>query len=816
MRVKPFLTTVCLLLSALYGVCQDQSPNGGFAGILRDSTSQKGVEYATIRLALSTGNALKTILADKDGVFKVGKAASGSYTITISATSYVSKTLAGIVVDSSGGLTDLGIIWLSRSAAQLKDVIITANKPVIKQEVDRIIYDVQADPDSKAGSIWLLLPKLPLVSINGEDKLLLKGSGNFKVLLDGRNSALVARRPEDIFKVLPANSIERIEIITIPPAKYDAEGLSGILNVVMKKNIGQRYIGSINASYGPLYSTLGGLFTTKGRKFGISLNGGEYWETAPSTGFNGTFENYSSSPYSLSQNGNKQYKGATTAVNVQADYELDSLHLLTASAGINALNSHDYTNQNTFMEGNSGNLITSYATHAVTGLKESSLIFGLNYEAGCRRSKEQLLTVSYNFNYAPSNQDSRNQMLQIFNYPESNLRQLNKTVAREQTFQVDYLYPMSHVNIEGGAKLISRDNNADYSTGYLDSSSNTYKQDSLNSNTFKYLQNIYGLYNSYLVKAGKWGVSAGIRFEMTETEANFISNSKTVKQSYGNFIPNFSVQRRISMFSNVNIGYTQRIQRPAIWQLNPFVNKLDPAFYVTGNPDLKTVTSHEISASFSWFKKGYLQTGVNYAFSSNTIQRVTSLGNDSISYVSYQNVGKNKALQFNANLNYPLSRMVSFSLNGLISYIWVSGTVMDQLYSNKGVQGNAYCYLSMRFKKNWRAALNAGFFSPTVILQGQSSGFFYSSLRIMKSLLNNQMTISASVTNPYQQYRTLRNKLETPAFLQDYSYLKASRTFTIGLNYNFGKLRDALKKSRHSIQNDDISTKKSGSEKGAQ
>ena len=448
--------------------------------------------------------------------------------------------------------------------------------------------------------------------------------------------------------------------------------------------------------------------------------------------------------------------------------------------------------------------------------EEYGIVFGLNYELGCRRNKDQLLTASYNYSSAPTRQQDLNDVTQILGPVPANLLQSNKTGAKEQTFQLDYVYPVKSVNIEGGAKLIHRNNDAAYTSGYFDPTSGKFAQDSSSSNTFNYLQDIYGFYNSYLIKTGKWGISGGIRLERTVIHADFETSDTSLGQQYNNLIPSLSVQRNINGISNLTIGYTQRIQRPSIWQLNPFVNKSDPAFYVAGNPDLKAVVNHNLSAGYSWFKKGFLHIELDYSFATNTIQRVTTVKADSISLASYQNVGSNKLVSAALNVNYPISKALSFSLNGLVSYIWIEGMVDDQSYKNKGLQGNAYCYFMWRLKNNWRAAVNGGFFSPTVLLQGSSSGFFYSSLRVIRSLLNNKLTISASVTNPYQQYRVLNNKLETRELIQDYSYDKVSRTFSIGLNYNFGKLREQLKKNKHGIQNDDISTKKNNTEKGGQ
>jgi outer membrane receptor for ferrienterochelin and colicin len=185
---------------------------------------------------------------------------------------YGNKTIA---VNGNGPDVNIGKVSLAASSSQLKEVSVTAARPLMKQEVDRISYDIQADPDSKALSVLDMMRKVPLLTVDGNDNIQLKGSGNYKILINGKESALVAKNPSDILKSMPATNIEKIEVITTPPAKYDAEGLAGIINIVTKRNADQGYnIGfnsRFNTVFGAGYNING---TVKQGKFGASFFGG--------------------------------------------------------------------------------------------------------------------------------------------------------------------------------------------------------------------------------------------------------------------------------------------------------------------------------------------------------------------------------------------------------------------------------------------------------------------------------------------------------------------------------------------------------------
>jgi hypothetical protein len=327
---------------------------------------------------------------------------------------------------------------------------------------------------------------------------------------------------------------------------------------------------------------------------------------------------------------------------------------------------------------------------------------------------------------------------------------------------------------------------------------------------------VYSAYNSYQLKFDKWTGKAGLRLEHTQVNAVFTGTP--LDKNYNNFIPSISIQRSLKS-SSISLGFTQRIQRPGIYQLNPFIDKSNPKFISTGNPDLKPELNNTFELNYSNFSKGSINVGLSYAFSNNAIQNVTSLiqnnmGDhiDTVTFTTYQNLGSNRQLGLNLNTNYSITKKFTVNINGQISHVWLKGTYNGQFYKNDGYTGNAFANIGYKFDGGYRLGLDAGFFSGDVTLQGKSSNFIYNSYVLSKEFLNKKLTISAVANNPYSQYRTFRSTTHTVDFDQESLYHNRYRNFAVRLNFKFGKLNGEIKKNQRGINNDD--TKGGGKSNG--
>jgi hypothetical protein len=393
--------------------------------------------------------------------------------------------------------------------------------------------------------------------------------------------------------------------------------------------------------------------------------------------------------------------------------------------------------------------------------------------------------------------------------------QNNHAGDREHTIQVDYVHPFKTINLEAGAKTILRNNFSDFETSNYNDITKEYETNPAQTNDFNYDQNIYSIYNSYSAKWTKWNAKAGLRLEHTTVNADFVSSSSTVNQNYNNLIPSLSVQRNFKG-SNISLGYTDRISRPGIYQLNPFVDESNPNFITTGNPNLQPEINHTFELNYSTFSKNSVTAGLSYAFSNNSIQTVTHLQTvssgslkDTTTVTTYENLGSNKSLGLNLNINFTSVKNLSISLNSQISHVWLKGTYNDQFYKNDGYTGNAFLNMGYKFGNGYRIGFDAGYFSGDINLQGKTSAFIYNSYVFSKTFLNKRLTLSAVMNNPYSQFFTFRSYTTTPDFYQTTYNDIFYRSFALRFNFKFGKLNSDIKRNQIGINNDDKKAGKS-------
>ncbi|WP_316805454.1 outer membrane beta-barrel family protein [Pedobacter nototheniae] len=803
-----FCTFSLLFFSTQLTKAQDLP--GVIKGIAIDSASKKPVEFMTI--ALKKDNTVtKTIVTAANGSFSFEKVAIGKYTVLAIAVGYNAKNTS-VEITAEKPVVNLQNITVASQTNNLSEISVSASKPLIKQEVDRISYDIQADPESKVLTALDMMRKVPLLSLDADDNIKLKGSGNYKILINGKPSSMVARSPKDVLRSMPASSILKIEVITTPPAKYDSEGLSGIINIITNKKIDNGYNGNINLRHqfpvgGP---GIGGMITVKQGKFGATAYGGTGFYNSPETQTINSRVTTGDNPTNLSILGTREFKNNFRYGGAELSYEIDSLNLVTAElnpyGGYNkSTNIQDYNlaalNQN-----------TTYNLFNKTRYGWGGFDATLNYQLGFKSNKDRLLTFSYKYSNSSNPQDNNLTFNNRINFTDPNYIQHNDSKSREQTIQLDYIHPVKKLNIEGGLKGILRDNDSDFEY-QSQNTSGDYIIDPTRTNIFNNNQDIIGAYNSYTLNLTNWGFKAGVRIETTFVKADFISNASNVNTDYTNVIPSFSINRKFKDNSNLNFGFTQRIERPGIDNLNPFIDRSTPNFTSTGNPDLKAVLSNNFELSYSKFKKGSINLGLSYNYANNTVQSVYVYDDlTKITSMTFENIGKDKKLQTNLNINYPITPKWNLSVSGNLGYIWIEGLINGVLTSNKGITGYAYANTGYKFDSRWRVNASFSYNSPDVMLQGKSGRYYYMSLSGSKEIIKDKLTITAGINNPFMKFRYFRTNTEGENFSQANSSQNIARSFNTSLNWKFGKLKGSIKKNERSINNDDV--KSGGSKSG--
>lgn len=799
MTKKLFLINIILSLS--FSALSQQSYR--LKGKVTDSLSSLPVSSATITLSDVASGKTAITQTDKNGLFIMQGWKTDSLLLYVTSIGYENKTVfIGKLLEDNKDSFMLPVVYLLPESKMLKDVVVQARKPVIKQEIDRLSYDVQADPDNRSQSVLELIGKVPLLSLDGDENILLKGSGNYKIFINGKPSSLLAHNPKEALKGMPANTVQRIEVITVPPAKYDAEGLAGIINIVLTKRLNDGYNGTVRFNYNHIIGPgENASLSVKAGKFGIAASANIYQDYKRSLQQENTRKSIVPVASLLMQEAAYTYVGNYNSGNAELSYEADSLNLFTLGINMYTSRYHDRTTLAQHIYDGSNNLVSSYRSLNINPQKESGVDLNVNYQRGFKKYKDCFFTLSYQLQHFPNAQTSETIFEEKVNYEQDNYLQDSRNGTGQHTIQTDYTYPAKKFTVEAGVKAILRHNYSDFTNAIFDAAANGYLPDESSSDRFTYNQGVYSLYNSWQVKLKGIEWKAGVRLEATGTCGNFYSTNTKLNSHYTNIIPVISLLHKF-LHSAIGLGFTQRILRPGIYQLNPFVDRSNPQFIRSGNPALKPVLNNNLELTYSYFGKGNSTLSLSYAFAGNDVQQVTTF-TDSVSYTTYGNIGKNKALALNGSLSYPFTGNLSFTLNSSLTYMWIEGYFNTTLYHNQGLKGYAYANLSYRMKKGFLITLTATYVSTDVRLQGSTNGYVFNTCRVSKELMNKRMLVSAFLSNPLKQYRQVISSTKTEAFQQTANNQRFYRMFGGSISFNFGNLQSAIKKNKKSIHNDD-------------
>jgi hypothetical protein len=695
---------------------------------------------------------------------------------------------------------DLGNMQLVTLVKKLGDVTVTATRPLVVQQDDRLVYNVEDDPSAKSESASDILRKTPYVNVDGDGAIQVNGQTNFRVLLNGRETALFSQNVKEALKGFPGATISRIEVITSPSAKYDAEGVGGIINIITKKKLAG-YNGTINANKTTIgHGGAGMNINLKTGRFGISAmynhmsNGGITSEqVAVTTPFQ---------PVAFARRevgGSKHNAMRFHQGNLELSYDIDSANTLVVYGNLGRHN-NEATNQQTintlFVNGNMD--VSPYFLETTMSMPTHG--FGSDYIRKFKGKPQKEFNIRFNASYNKNHSFSNSQ--QDIGPTDRFILNNSEAFNREYTVQTDLVEPLNKTTrLETGIKTILRTAFSDFESQFKFSKADPYYTNPANSNRFNYDQNVYGGYVS-VNKITKVGTGRlGLRVEHTQVDGDFTSSNTTVRQRYTDVIPNLMLTRQFSKTFNSNLAYSLRLGRPSIQALNPFVNNSDSLYISFGNPNLGRQYTHNVTMQNRFFKGSKfisIQTQVNIA-NNLFIQNPTFNSSTGVTSVTTENAGQMRDFGLGFVSNLPVKKW-NFALNatGRIARIrnklqtpWTTATA-----------GNVNANITYKATKLFTIASNSGYFSPLRMPNSTFPDNYFYGFNFIFKVFKEKMNLNASVTNIFEQDRKLNFLTENQSFKTESMNIIPFRNFGLALSYNFGKLKENVSKKK-GVNNDD-------------
>lgn len=797
---------ICLILLVISTLSYSQSnelKNITLSGIVKDSVTKKAIEYPTIAVFTDSLKLIKAVAGGADGKFFIEVPLKGKYFLSVSMMGY-STLKKELLIDGESKRVDVGEILILEGVL-MSEVTVVGVKPLIKNDPEKLTYNLESDPQSLSSPLVDILRKVPMLSVDGENTVRLNGETNFKVLVNGRSTGILVKNFKEAIKSMPASSIKSIEVITDPPAKYDAEGVAGIINIITNRKNSNGYSGNISLSANTLggYSGGGYISFQKG-KFALTTNlyRGTYFSNK-SYSISET-ENYLSDQFKYSKStSNYDSRNTSNQFSIEASYDIDSLNFITLSGwGYNGTSVSggisEYLAKNSQLS-TTRSYKTIYEAIYGYGTGSGSISYQKNY-----KKPDKNLIFSYGLDISPTNRDVTTSIDPLIDFYPYDQNSKNSAKEMENTFQVDFYNPINNSNsIETGLKYILRQNISNTDIELFDQESGIWQKDPSKINDLDYTQHIGSFYGGYLYKKKSFTAKAGIRGEFTQNDGISKSYDGNLRFDNSQFdiVPYLSFSYIIGKGRSLTLGFSQRLNRPGIWYLNPYVNDSDPMNISYGNPELNTVRRNNFNIGYRQSsQKWNLSLNLSGDFTNNDITNIRSVNEDGVNISTYENIGINKSARFNFNYSYRNGEKFSIYTNGSVKYSVISSKELD--LSNKGMSyGGGFGANFALWKKatlNW----NAYFYGGDITIQSRNSVNYSTSIGFTQRLLKDMVYFSAYVSEPLTKSKKYTYDSEDNTYKSHRESVNYQRSLNISLNWRFGKIGAQVKKTRKSSTDD--------------
>ncbi|WP_460891871.1 TonB-dependent receptor [Rufibacter soli] len=795
---------------------------GKITGVVTDASTSKPVEFATVSLvSTATGKPIDGTVTDDRGRFTLSRVAFGTYSVSVSFIGYETVSRPGVTLSDKENELVLGNITLKPVQNKLKEVTVVGEKPLVEDKVDRMVYNAEQDITNIGGNASDVLKKVPSLTVDLDGNVQLRGSSNVRVLINNKPSSIMANSVADALRQIPSDMIKTVEVITSPSAKYDAEGTAGIINIITKKNSITGVNGSVSTSVGNRSANGNTNVNVRRGKIGFNANLGTHQqynnkneselERFIKSGSSG--EGFSSS---LTQNGSSSRKGGGVFGQVGFDADLDSTNSISAGVNLYQGNFNNRGGQHSLTTYKDGTEELQSSTSSKN--RNRSLDLNMGYTHIFKPQQELAVLGQWTKGSMDNSSNQDNDILQRYSgNPRllQTLRNTNEGASREATLQVDYTHPFQNKTmLEIGTKAILRraESDALYRRTFAGN-----PNEEAEPNAFTYDQDVYSTYASYGFKLAKnYNVKSGARYEYTNLQGNYLAPFRpSFKDTYGNFIPNVMLSRTIKSHT-FRVGYTQRIQRPQIWYLNPYVNETDPKNVSFGNPELEPELTHSYEVGYSnYFKTSSINMSVYWRQTNNAIESIRNIVGEpgalpineatwqkqGVAYTTYSNIGKNAT--YGLSLSGNTKPMPKWNVGGSLNLNYIN--LKSSFQNNAAWQYNVNVNTGYDFGKGLAAQFFGNYSSPRPTIQGKFSGYYFSSFSIRQELWKKKGTLSLGVDNPFSKSIKFTSELANNNFEQNSINQNYNRGVRLSFSYRFGKMEmnQQPRRSKKSIRNDD-------------
>ena len=796
-----FLTTL-----ASFG----QSRQIVLSGIISDAESSEPLPYATVSVYNRNGDLADGGIADENGVFKLNLPPN-DYSLNFEYIGFESVT---IDIKPYPNNINIGTVKLISSFDSLEGVDVVGQSAEVEIRLDKRVYNVSKNNLIRGGTVSDVLENVPSVSVDIDGNIELRGNNNVRILVDGKPSGLIGLGGIDALTRLPAESIEKVEVITSPSARYQAEGTTGIINIILAKRFLKGLNGVFNLSAGrnDTYSGSANLNYRKG-KFNFFTNSGYSDRTNKGRAVQ---DNVYTDPlesverYVEERQFNRRRQGFN--VNTGLDYQMTEKTSLTMSYLTNERDGDDSTINEQSQYQIDGVLVTNRYEKEID--REDSNQFSVDFEHQFNKQGHKLTATLQ----TEKNDETETSDINSFfeNGQPSDDSEINRTVENQERnlAQLDYVFPIDkNTQFEAGYRGTDNKRKIDFEVQIIDEDDNATVDENL-SNVLDFEQEVHALYSQYGKKFNTFSFLAGLRFENTRIFVEQLDSSSPLNnKSYNDYFPTLNLGWEISPTASITLGYNRRISRPNAWTLNPFQSRSSKTSYFQGNPKLDPSYSNGIDIGYlKQFKKVTLNSSVYYRKSTDAVSRVAIVTDETVFVNGIEtpvirrlpiNLGTEE--QFGVEFNTSLRLIKGMRTNASVNFFRrvEKGNYQGISYDSNNTSWSGNLSNSYRLPFDVQSQFSVRYRGPNESSFGKSKGFLYTDLALSKDILNDNATINFRFSDLFNtgkyDYQTI-----TPVAVTDGIYQRREPTYTLTFTYRFRQEKNRQRGRRGSYGQGDF------------
>ncbi|MFT5736483.1 MAG: outer membrane receptor protein involved in Fe transport [Maribacter sp.] len=739
------------------------------------------IEFATVLVGdPATQKPILGTTTLMDGTF-VMETDAPSFYIEFSFMGYATKRINDPSIKN--GVLDLGTIILAEDAEELDEVVVEGAISQTVFKLDKRVFNVGADLSSTGASALEVLNNVPSVNVNIEGQVSLRGSQGVQMLINGKPS-VIANEQGNALGTLTADMIERIEVITNPSAKYDAEGTSGIINIVLKKDERRGVNGSVTLNTGiPNNHSLGFSLNKRTEKFNLFSQLGVGHRTFPS---DNESENRNLLDDTYVNSFGKSDKNETFFnLILGTDYHINDLNVITLSGNF----AYEWEKENAtalFSSFDGGDLLTdAFKRRELTTATNPKYSYELQYKKNFEGNEDQSLLLSATGNLFAKDQVSDFTNTTTFGSAADLLQRARTDFGQaDYIFKADYTHPWAdRYTIETGAQYQINDVESDFGISEFDGAS--FVENPALTNIFEWTQKVLGVYGTAAYERDRWGLKLGVRFEDTDVATLLQTTDESNDQRYNNFFPSGFASYKANDDLSFQAGYSKRIFRPRLWDLNPFFNIRNNFNIRTGNPNLQPefTDSFEITSIYKVGKVS-MNLGVFYRHTEDVVERVVAFENN-ISISRPENIGSNNTVGVEFNAKYTPTNWLSFTNDFNFNQFARDGDFEGTSFDFTGDQWSTRLMSKIKLPADIDLEFIGNYESGFRTLQQEITEVIFMDFGARKKILNGKAILNLSIRDVFASRIRESQTIQPDFYLRNFS--QQGRFVTFGVSFGFGK-----------------------------